>query len=311
MLRTQQLALKNTGVALITVLLVVALATTAAVAMASRQHIDIRRTENSLFSGQSAQYQLGVEAWSKQFLNQDSKDNKVDHKGEDWAKHLPPLPVDGGTVRGYINDLQGRFNLNNLQPDNKNIEIELQRFKRLLRILEINEDLSGLIQDWIDPDQDARPPSGAEDVYYLGLPSPYRTSNQLIQSTSELLLLKEFKREDYQKLLPHITALPQITAININTTTPEILQSLHNDLTSNELMAIIEKDRKYDSVEEFLKEPVFHDKKIPVEGLDVRSDYFMLYSEINIGHITKIMESLFERDEKGMIKTLVRSEGNI
>ena len=301
---------QNTGVALITVLLVVALATTAAAAMASRQHIDIRRTENTLFNGQVQQYQRGVEAWSKQFLSKDRKDNKTDNSSENWAQRLPPLPVEGGTVSGYINDLQGRFNLNNLQPDSKNFELNVKRFKQLLRNLEIDENLTYLIQDWIDPDPDARQ-AGAEDVYYLGLTTPYRASNQMIQSTSELLLLKEFKREDYQKLLPHITALPQVTSININTATAEILQCLHNNLTANEIMTIIDEDRKYDSVESFLKETVFNDKKIPVEGLGVSSDYFILYSEINIGHFTFNMESLLERDEKGMIKTLARSEENI
>jgi len=50
----------NRGVALLTVLLVVALATTTAVAMASRQQLDIRRTENTLYQGQALMYLYGV-----------------------------------------------------------------------------------------------------------------------------------------------------------------------------------------------------------------------------------------------------------
>ena len=44
---------RQRGVALLTVMLVVALATTTAVAMASRQQVDIRRTENTLYQGQA------------------------------------------------------------------------------------------------------------------------------------------------------------------------------------------------------------------------------------------------------------------
>ena len=55
---------RNRGVALMTVLLVVVLATTAAVAMASRQQLDIRRTENTLYQGQGLMYLYGVESWS-------------------------------------------------------------------------------------------------------------------------------------------------------------------------------------------------------------------------------------------------------
>ena len=306
-----RIQLSQQGVALITVLLVVSLATTAAVAMASRQHIDIRRTENTLFIGQAQQYQRGVELWSKQFLSQDRKKNKTDHTGEDWALRLPPLPIEGGTVRGYLEDLQGRFNLNNLQKDGQNANLELERFKRLLRKLDINDSLADLIQDWIDPDQDATIPAGAEDVYYLGLTPAYRTSGQLLQSSSELLLLKEFKRETYDKLLPHITVLPQATTINVNTATAEVLLSLNDELTTDQIKTIIDQKRKYDSVESFLKEPLFEGKNIPIEGLGVSSDYYILYSEVNIGHFKLNMKTLFERDDKGMIKTLIRSEENI
>ena len=106
------------GVALLTVMLVVALATTTAVAMASRQQLDIRRTENTLYQGQALMYLYGVESWSMQFLAEDRRDNEIDHNDEDWATRLPPLPVEGGQVQGYIEDLQGRFSLNSLNlPD--------------------------------------------------------------------------------------------------------------------------------------------------------------------------------------------------
>ncbi|MCW9025133.1 MAG: type II secretion system minor pseudopilin GspK [Gammaproteobacteria bacterium] len=308
---TKNMMSTQKGVALITVLLVVALATTAAVAMASRQHIDVRRTENTLFMGQAQQYLQGVELWSKQFLSQDRKDNQIDHNKENWATRLPPLPVEGGYVEGHLLDLQGRFNLNNLQLTGNDGKRELERFQRLLRILGINENLAYLVQDWLDPNIDAHLAGGAEDVYYLSLQPAYRTSNQLFKSVSELLLLKEVKREDYDKLLPHITVLPQVTTININTATLEILMSLHTDLTSNEIMTIIDEDRKFENVEDLLKQSAFTGKQIPTDGLGVSSDYFILKSEASIGHLKLNTQSLFERNDKGYVKTLARSEGEL
>jgi len=104
------------GVALITVMLVVALATTAAVNMAGRQQLDIRRTENVLYQGQALMYLLGVESWARQFLSDDRRKNKIDHLGEDWAVRLPPLPIEGGQLMGFIDDLQGRCKIATWSP---------------------------------------------------------------------------------------------------------------------------------------------------------------------------------------------------
>jgi len=89
-------------VALITVLLVVSLATIAAVAMASRQQLDIRRAENLLDADQADLYAQGAEQWAEQLLARDAKRSQVDTLGEDWAKTLPAIPVEGGAIAAAI-----------------------------------------------------------------------------------------------------------------------------------------------------------------------------------------------------------------
>ena len=59
------------GVALVTALLVVALATVAAVAMASRQQLDVRRTANLLQGDQAYVYAQAVEDWARVVLKRD------------------------------------------------------------------------------------------------------------------------------------------------------------------------------------------------------------------------------------------------
>ena len=105
---------RQRGVALLTALAVVALATVAATYMMSAQQLQIRRTGNQLLQEQAWQYALGAEAWSKTILAQDAADNDIDSLDENWAIELPPLPIEGGSLSGRLTDLQGRFNLNNL-----------------------------------------------------------------------------------------------------------------------------------------------------------------------------------------------------
>ena len=303
----------NRGVALLTVLLVVALATTTAVAMASRQQLDIRRTENTLYQGQALMYLYGVESWSQQFLANDRRDNEIDHNGEDWATRLPPLPVEGGQVQGFLEDLQGRFNLNTLNQSGEPGKLARERFERLLRQLELNPEIISTIQDWLDTDIEARFPAGAEDDFYLGLDPAYRTANQNMLSPSELLLLKDLDKEIYEKLQPFVTTLPENTFININTASVELLMSLADDLSKSEIENLLKKreDKAYNNVEDFLAEEMFAGKNIPLEGLSVNSDYFLMQAQADIGHIQQTLTSVFVRDDEGRIQTILRSENEL
>jgi len=77
------------GVALITVMLILALATILAVSMLSRQQLDIHRSANVFNFEQAYQYVLGSESWAKQILKRDRKDNETDSFNDDWATVLP------------------------------------------------------------------------------------------------------------------------------------------------------------------------------------------------------------------------------
>ena len=65
---------KQKGVALITAMLIASLASIAAVAMVSRQNLDIRRTENMLEADKAYMYALAAESWVTQILVEDLRD---------------------------------------------------------------------------------------------------------------------------------------------------------------------------------------------------------------------------------------------
>ena len=106
--------MKQRGVALITAIVLVAIATVLAVHIGTRAALDLRRTAGLIALDQGWHVALGAEAWAAEVLRDDREDSQTDHLAERWAQPLPPLPVDGGEVRGALEDMQGRFNLNNL-----------------------------------------------------------------------------------------------------------------------------------------------------------------------------------------------------
>ena len=231
---------KQEGVALITALLVIALVSAAAVAMASRQQLDIRRTANTLQRDQAYVYAMGAEIMARAVLVKD--DPQKDSKKDDWAQSGVSIPFEGGILTGTLEDIQGRFNLNNVVKNNAVYPPDVERLKRLLAILKGNSpdkevwknaepgDLANAALDWIDADDNVSP-NGAEDSDYLQAERPYRAANAPMAATSELLLVRGFTAAIYREVAPYVTALAEHTKINVNTAKLEVLRTLDQDST--------------------------------------------------------------------------------
>jgi len=299
------------GAALITAILITAIATIAAVAMASRQHLDIRRTANVIESSQAYLFALGAEEWGKQVLVRDRLDNQIDHLEEDWATSLPPIEVEGGRVAGQIEDLQGRFNLNNLVKDKQTSPLDMDRLQRLLQQLGLDEELRFAILDWIDEDADVTIPGGAEDFSYLGLEPPYRTPNAMMVSTSELLLVKGIDRGIYDTLAPYVTVLPEYTDINVNTASVEVLMAVVNGLTQSEADDLIDgRDTDgYASVGDFAGHAAVAGRLSSNEGLSVATKYFIINAASEFGRSSTNLYSLVVRDENANVEVAMRAQG--
>ncbi|MEZ5593960.1 MAG: type II secretion system minor pseudopilin GspK [Gammaproteobacteria bacterium] len=294
-------AIKQNGVALLTVLLVLALASVTAVQLAELQQFSVRRSELLLHRQQAKHYLLGAERWAQSILRRDRDNNDTDHEDEDWARTPPVLPVTGGYVSGRLNDLQGRFNLNNLlTADNTIDERQLQIFSRLLEQLELPTGIASAVADWLDEDSQLRFPDGAEDSDYLLANPPYMAANQRFADPSELRLVKGVSSEVYTILQPFVCALPRQVAINVNTAPAELLAALDPTLDSATAQRLVEdrKQQEFNSVEEFIiatriPEPLFRPEEIAVG-----SDFFLLNATAEIGSAQAQLHSILQRSEQ-------------
>ena len=169
MLRDRPVRRRQRGVALITAVLMVALATMLAVDVGFRGFLDQRRTGTLFALDQAYEVALGAEAWAADFLKKDLQDSQTDHLGEIWARPLPPLPIDGGTVEGRLEDMQGRFNINSLvNADGTTNAAAVQRLERIFSVLDVEPAWASAIADWVDADTQPGFPDGAEDSVYTG-----------------------------------------------------------------------------------------------------------------------------------------------
>ncbi len=310
--------MKQQGVALITAVLIVALVTAVAVAMASRQQFDIRRTANIFNSDKAYLFALGAEDYARNVLEWDittkkGDDKKIDHMEEDWAR-VVSVPVEGAMLTGSLQDLQGRFNVNSLiKADGKKNDLMFERFKRLLKVLELEEGIAEAVLDWLDDNPDPTGLDGAEDDYYMLQDPPYRSAHGNMASGSELLLVKGVDYESYLVLEPFVTALPvNETAINVNTAPAEILASLSKNLTveQGEQLVDTRDEDAFADIEAFNEEPLLKDDKdYDAAQLSVGSEYFLLNAMAEFDQSTSKLNSLLERDKDGKVKVIMRSRG--
>lgn len=161
------------GVALITVLLVVAVVTIVCAGLIIRQQLAIRSSANQLHVRQAWHYALGGERLAEAVLRRDLRQGgentrePVDHLGEAWARPMTPFKLDdGGELRVRIEDPSGRFNLNGLVRKRKVKPDSVKQFRRLLATLGMKEEIvQGLpdrLADWLDADQNPQGEQGAD-----------------------------------------------------------------------------------------------------------------------------------------------------
>lgn len=309
------------GVALIMVLLAMALIVTLAAGMTQQQSLWIYKASHQIAQGQGKNIAFGAEEFAKQILQkdyeQDREDNAfVDSPKEVWAQYSALVPVDDdgqGIVEVQINDLGGKINLNDLVDSTGAVDERIRdQLGRLLLNLQINDIRPDVFIDWIDKNDERVSAYGAEDGNYLGMETPYRAANQPFTSVTELRLMDGMTEEIYQKLLPYVTALPVSgLGINVNMSPGPVLQSLHENLTVDQIKTILEqrKEKPFENVQDFLALPQFAGLDLQAQGLQVKTFFFEVASKVTYNdRVFQLVTTLF-RSSEGEMMTLSRDQG--
>lgn len=240
------------GIALITILMMVALATILAATIAKRQYFTTENTAYLMRQNQGLMYAKSAEAFYSELLVQDAEsDSKADYLQETWAMPMPPFPIEGGVVSGVIEDESGKFNLNSLLKEDGTPNTHAQSyFESLLKRVGLPMELSQSVIDWQDPDDLTIGAMGAESNYYQGLRQPYLTANAPFHSKEELKQVRGFEGANYELIAPYVTAIPLINSkININTASAVVLASLDDKLDLNAVQSAL--DMKKANLEHF------------------------------------------------------------
>lgn len=301
------------GVALLTILVMVALATILAATIAKRQTNTAENTGYLMRQDQSLLYAKSAEAFFSELLIQDSDNgSSIDHLQENWAKPMPSFPVEDGSVSGKLLDESGKFNLNNLvKADGNQVDDSARRwFEKLLQRVGLPAELSQAVIDWQDTNDEVTGAMGAESSYYQGLDPAYLTPNTKFHSIEELKLVRGFEGKNYDLIKPYVTALPEQTKVNMNTAPALLLASIDPkvDVKAIEQQLKIKETEltHFNNVDDLWKLSAFsgidEQSKTDAESLlDSKSNYFTAQIEVMLSERKRQFNSLMMRKDKQVI----------
>ncbi|QHM70218.1 type II secretion system minor pseudopilin GspK [Mixta intestinalis] len=232
--------MKQRGMALLTVLLLLAIVVTLVTVVTERWFFSFHYSLHLHQRLQGKWYVTAAENIAAMVLQRDAFDDaRHTHLAQQWATEGPHFSLPNAELDVRLTDARTCFNINALPHDE-----EIQRiFIRLLQLLQIEssqaERLNAAIADWIDGGVKIRAGGAKDDVYQASDP-PYLTASQPLWHPSELRPVRGITPEILQQLRPLICVLPEKNFIlNLNTLQTAqwpLLAALLPDSSQNEIL---------------------------------------------------------------------------
>lgn len=293
------------GAALIMALLTIALVAGLAAAALGRLAVAVDSALGRHDQAQARQLARATIDWARMLLAEDARTSSVDHLRESWATLAPPTPVAEGEVAGGIHDLSGRINLNDLLTGSGDDEVAIARFGRLLEIVGVaradTAPLLAALLDWLDADDLARSPGGAEAAWYGVQPHPRRPANAPLVRVEELAQVRGYTPELIARLAPFVAALPAGGRVNVNTAPAEVLAASVPGLTLDAARVLVaERERAwFRDVADFRARLHRDDWGLEADTtqIDVRSKYFVASVRARFGVALVRLDVLLDRSE--------------
>lgn len=289
---------RQRGVAVIMAMLTVALVAAIAAAVVASFGFAVESLSGRHDLAQARWLARGAVDWARNVLADDARTTgNVDHLGETWAVKVPPTPVDEGEVSGEIEELSGRFNLNNLAPNGVADKDSVREFAKLLENVGVSSTLAAVqsvvLAQWID--------NAVEDASAYPENADGTTASKPINapliSVDELANVPSFDTATIERLRPFVTALPASpsrSVINVNTASAEVLSATIDKLSLSAARGIVSSRNTawFKDIDDFMART---NLTVDRQRFGCRSFYFLASGRAHFGGATTRMQVLLAR----------------
>ncbi|PPU77774.1 MULTISPECIES: type II secretion system minor pseudopilin GspK [Xanthomonas] len=316
---------RQRGVALLTVLLLVAVMTLLMVAVLDDLRFGLRRSGNGEAMTQAQWYALGSETVARQRLQALARRDPLRTTLEGgWNDQPVSFPLDDGMVSVRLRDRGSCFNLNSVvagAPEQwQRSDDGARQYQALLEALGIAppqaQALTDALVDWID--SDGQPGAqGAEDDQYLQSAVPLRTGATLLAGVSELRAIAGYTPERIALLQPYLCALPEgrLSPVNINTLRLQdapVLVALTEgrlELPAARRVIAARPAGGWRDPAVFFNTPALLQvapSNAVLQQVQLRTTYFSLFSEVEHAGAQVMLEALLQQDPAGRVRLVAR-----
>lgn len=295
------------GVALVSMLLVLAIVTALTGRMLSTSYYEIQQASIVQNAAQASVLALSA---MRAVISQ--MNNEVDSKGlkSQWLEYETEIPIERGNVSVSLVDPQAKFNINNLRRADGSIDSgQLAVLERLADQLDMDRDVVDALADWLDSDVESRG-YATEDIGYMQREPAYRAANQALSDESELRLIRGINNKG-KRLTDYVSVLPSVVPVNINTASAEVLQAL----LPGSMVPSLPTRRPYQSVDELLADQVTAGIELPSmvrdnigQYLTVRSEYLVVRVTARVDGTSVGWRALVRRDEELKVEMLWKAQ---
>ncbi|MGK5009593.1 type II secretion system minor pseudopilin GspK [Janthinobacterium sp. MDB2-8] len=287
---------RQRGVAVITALLLTALAITVVASLFWQQQVQVRSMENQRLRLQTQWAMRGMVDFARFWLRQDNPTQTA--LDGVWATPIEEARLDDyvdrekvdtekfdATVSGRALDAQARFNITNLVAATGGINpSQVQAYQRLLANLRLD---SGLAQATADAVLRAKPkpraPDSGTDGKTPATPAATGGSSEPVAFTQveDLLAVPGYTPQMIEQLRDFIIVLPELTAVNVNTAPAEVLAAVTMmSLSEASALTLSNPRKKFVDLANFKNN--INAKPIDGVELDVKSRYFLTVIRVRL-----------------------------
>lgn len=318
------------GVALITVLMIVAAMSAVAVALSAAVMSATTRARTVDAASQADWLALASEEVGRALIEEmfTASEGRLSVDMPGFAEPVR-FPIEGGEITMRASDGGNCFNVNRLRitpvrEDENAVGVSgpnaAEDFESLLKLAEVgDQNLTGLVYsaaDWIDADQSPGL-NGAENAYYASSGLQYRTPGLPMIDASELRAVRYYTPDVMDALGPLVCALPESgeQTLNINTLTAAqapLLSLAFSGALSVEAARDLIFQRPvggWPDVETFLTEPAIRQISPDLRRsklLSVLTEYVRVQAAIDFANRRRTVEIMYRRNGAQRIETVWR-----
>ena len=282
---------RQRGIAVVTAILIAALVASLAFALTARERQWLNQMENRNDLSAAQATAFAAVDLARLTLRDDMRNSQLDHLLEAWTVPVPPINVDEGKVGGRLIELQGRFNLFNLQRVGKVDESAVVVLQRLLATRSLPTEWAAKIALAV--------------ASQAALIDSSKNRNKLLPlvNLAELSSLTGIDAGKLAALETLVVILPEASAVNVNFASPEVLMAVTPGLAAGEAEQLVSRRASayFKSVAEFTAALPERLRTTAVSSAyTVESQYFLFEAQSWFGRAQVRLQALLYRQRNKM-----------